>query len=328
MLTTDYPPFRPAGFLNGPHRQTLAAFMAPGLMSVYSAAPRVVQLADGDRLVVHDDKPKAWITGDRIVIMLHGLGGCHGSSYMRRTADRLRRAGIRVVRVDLRGCGTSKFISRGHMHAGCSHDLNDVVRFVLDLSPISKITLVGFSLGGNIVLKTVGDWGIDFPRNVDSTIAVGPPIDLAHSSWNLRQWGNRFYDYYYAMRIKNQVTERRYKVANLIDNGAVLPNRLVHLDDQFVAPVSGFRGADQYYERCSSAPLLKNINVPTVILTAQDDPIVPFEMFSNFEKSSYVDLVSPKYGGHLGFVGRHPTDPDRHWMEWRISKWIAALDDV
>ena len=336
MIVADYPPLKPLRFgpiplnwASNAHVQTIGATLLPCPSSTRIAVKHIVPLADGDRLVIHDDQPKNWITGDRIAVFVHGLCGSHQSAYVKRTAMKLRRHGIRTVRVDLRGFGDSTLISRGNMHAGCSQDLRDIVSHVHHrLSPLSKMTLVGFSLGANILLKTLGEWGSRSPDHVDSAIAVSPPIDLLTSSMNLRRFGNRIYDNYFMRRLGHQLTLRRRKVAGLVDNGLnPLPKRLVHFDDQFVAPVSGFSGAREYYEKCSSAPLLADVAVPTILVASRDDPVVPFEMFSQWKMSKSIDLVSTRHGGHLGFVGANPRDPDRHWLDWRICSWIDQIDD-
>ena len=287
----------------------------------------MVHLRDGDRLVIHDDQPAQWITGDRIVIILHGLVGCHGSPYMVRIADKLNRHGIRTMRVDMRGFGDSSFISRSHLHGGCSPDLDDIIDDVSRHSPLSKLSVIGFSIGGNVSLKAAGDWGDSPPQNVDSIFAVSPPVDLQKTAGNLRQFGNRIYDYYFMRQLKKHLTLRRRKVAGLVDNGLnPLPDRLLQFDDEFVAPVLGYSGAREYYAACSSGPVLKNISVPTIILSSEDDPIVPFEIYSENEMSTRVSVVSTKQGGHLGFLGRSFRDPDSHWMDWRIVNSIVRMD--
>lgn len=328
-MLTDFPPFKPKRLLKSGHAQTLGAFLFRGKRSAYQAKKWVVDLHDGDQLVIHDDQPESWITGDRIVILFHGLCGCHSAPYMVRASDKLRRHGIRTIRVDMRGFGESTFVSKSHLHGGCSDDANSVVDYVHRLSPLSKISLVGFSIGGNIVLRTIGNWGELSHSNVDSAIAVCPPIDLVHCASNIRQRGNRIYENYFVRRMSEQVAIRRRKVEGLVDNGlAPLPNRLIHFDDQFTAPCWGYRSALEYYEDASSSPVLSRVAVPTIILTSQDDPVVPFSMFQRSSLSSYIDLVAPPHGGHLGFLSRVQTDPDRHWMDWRICNWIRRLDEV
>lgn len=288
---------------------------------------RLVNLSDGDRLAVHDDRPDSWITGDRIAVLMHGLCGSHASPYLARIAARLRRLGVRTVRVDFRGCGSSQWYSRHHLHAGCSRDVADVVDWLHEISPLSQISLIGFSLGAAITLKTLGEWGVNAPDQVDSAIAVAPPIDLARCCGQLRKFGNRIYDYYFTHQLKRHLQWRRQHIAGLVDNGLKqLPDRLVHFDDQFTADVWGFDGARDYYEKCSAAPLLPRIAVPTIILTSRDDPVVPFDMFAEHDRSEWVDLVSTPRGGHLGFLAGRTRDPDRYWMDWRICDWIGQLD--
>ena len=329
VLTAKHKPFRPFAICRNPHVQTVGAFLFRGKMSDYSAVKHVVRLVDGDRLVIHDDRPNSWITGDRIAILVPGLCGCHASPYMRRVSDKLRRSGVRTIRADMRGFGSSELISRSHVYAGCSQDIRSILEYVSQLSPISQISLIGFSLGGNIIMKTLGEWGPHYPRNVDSAVAVSPPIDLLHSSWSLRRNGNRFYDYYFAAQLRARLSFRRRKVKGLIDNGMnPLPDRLLHFDDRFTAPVWGYSGARDYYQNCSAGPLLKAVRVPSIIVTSDDDPIVPAEMYDNFEMSSQIEMVTTRAGGHLGFLGPNRGDPDRYWLDWRICRWIASLDDA
>ncbi len=326
VFAADFPPFRPSPLFRSAHVQTLGAFLVRGRQTKYNAVKHLVPLSDGDRLVIHDDKPENWAAGDRIVIMFHGLCGCHRSPYMVRIAGKLQQIGIRTIRVDMRGFGDSTLISKSHMHGGCYQDAVSVIDFVHQLCPLSRISLVGFSIGGNIVLKTLGMWGSESHDNVDSAVAISPPIDLIHCAWNLRRYGNRIYEKYFISRLKAQLSKRRKLVKDLVDNHITpLPNRMIHWDDQFTAPLWGYSGAREYYEDASSGPLLDRINVPTVILTSQDDPVIPFSMFDRHSFSGYVELVSTQHGGHLGFLGQG-EDPDRHWMDWRICQWIKSLD--
>ena len=212
FLSESFPKFYPKRGMAGRHAQTLGAFLLRGKRVDYSATSSIVDLFDGDRLVIHDDQPESWITGDRIVILLHGLCGCHGSPYVVRTTSKLNREGIRTIRVDMRGFGDSTFISKNHLHGGCSQDLLSVIRFVRRMSPLSSISLVGFSIGGNIVLRTLGKWASEVESIVDSAVAICPPIDLIESSRNLRNQGNRLYERYFIRRMSEQLQTRSRQV--------------------------------------------------------------------------------------------------------------------
>ena len=203
----DYPRLQPSFWLRNPHLQTIATVWTKAPKTKRVAIRRLVPLADGDRLIIHDDRAKSWITGDRIAVLIHGLCGSHKSPYIQRIATKLRRHGIRTIRVDMRGFGDSTLISRGHLHAGRSDDIRDIVQFINHLSPLSKISLLGFSLGGNILLKYLieksrGTSGFRQPEDpVDSAISVSPPVDLRECSANLRAFGNRLYDHYFVGRL-------------------------------------------------------------------------------------------------------------------------------
>ena len=328
MLIAEHPPFRPFPTLRSAHLQTLGAYFFRRTVPKYRAVKHTVNLFDGDRLVLHDDQPESWITGDRIVILFHGLCGCHRSPYVARIANKLNRRGIRTFRIDMRGLGDSSLISRSHLHGGCYQDVESVIQFVYRLTPLSKMSLVGFSIGGNVILKTLGRWAEAAPDYVDSAIAVSPPVDLIHASWNLRQYGNRIYELQFMNRLKTQLTMRRKRVKNLVDNKLCpLPTRLVHWYDQFTAPCWGYSEALEYYEDASSCEQLHRVSVPTIILAAQDDPIVPYSMYSEYPMSDQIEMVSTRYGGHLGFIGANGQDPDRYWMDWRVCHWVMSMED-
>lgn len=322
-LSETFPSFYPKRYLKNGHSQTLGAYFLRGKQPVYSAKSYIVDLFDNDRLVIHDDEPESWITGDRIAILLHGLCGYHAAPYMVRAVDKLNRAGIRTIRVDMRGFGDSTFISRSHLHGGGSQDLLSVIRFVNKLSPLSAISLVGFSIGGNIILRTAGKWRSKIEGIVDSAVTICPPVDLIECSGNLRNRGNRLYEKYFIKNLGRQLALRRKSVEGLVDPGMTsIPDRLIHFDDQFTAPSWGYSSALDYYRDSSSGPWLNKIEIPTVIVAAKDDPVVPFSMFSRFEMSTEIELFAPANGGHLGFLAGKSSDPDRHWMDWRICQAI------
>lgn len=336
-MSNRFPKFQPSRLLALPHVQTLGAFLFPGIQkhgnvgvaeSCSSKLQRTVELHDGDHLVIHDDCPQGWQTGDRIVILLHGFCGDHRSPYVVRLANKLNQNKIRSIRVDFRGFGLSTYVSRSHLYAGCSHDVADVVSDVHEMHPSSNISLVGFSIGGNILLKLLGEWGNDFPQFIESAVAVSPPIDLVYASWNIRNRGNQIYEAYFVKRLRESMTTRRRCVPNLLDTGVnPLPRRLQHWDEQLTAPIWGFRNAQDYYQQCSAGPLLKNVRVPTKILWSEDDPMVPFDSIERFTVSNQIELMETKRGGHLGFLNQRKTaDPDRYWMDWRILEWILEHD--
>jgi predicted alpha/beta-fold hydrolase len=310
--------------LRSGHAQTLGGVYFPGRLPAYRAGRHFVELDDGDQIVLHDDCPEAWRPGDRTALLLHGLGGSHQSAYMCRIAHKLADAGVRAFRMDLRGCGAGIALARMPYHSGRSEDATAALEFVARHCPGSPTTLVGFSLGGNIVLKLLGECGATPPGGLDTAMAVNPPIDLlASSAWMARPT-SRLYDRYFARLLVRQLAEWK---AVAPDAASVefsrRPRRLVELDDAFTAPVCGFGTAENYYRTCSSARFVSGIRLPTLIIAAQDDPLIPGHSFATIRFPASVELRMAPGGGHLGFIGRRGIDVDRRWMDWRVVDWVV-----
>jgi predicted alpha/beta-fold hydrolase len=324
-LDCSFPPFRPHALLRGAHAQTLAGVYLPSRVPEYRAAHHEVPLADGDRVVLHDDCPRGWGPGDRVALLIHGLAGCYESGYMQRIAHKLAQRGVRAVRMDLRGCGAGVRLARLPYHSGRSEDAAAALETLERLAPRSPVTLVGFSLGGNIALKLAGELGDQRCGGLDSVIAVCPPVDLAACSRQIQKRPNQFYDRYFVRLLRQQVAGR----ARLVPDAAVLergarPRTLWEFDNVYTSVVCGFGTADGYYAQASSLPLLSRIRLPAVVLASRDDPLIPPDALQNARLPAAVRLHLTEHGGHLGFVGRAGVDPDRRWMDWRVVDWVLA----
>jgi uncharacterized protein len=325
IVNCSFPPFRPHPLLRGGHAQTVAGVFLPGRRDRYRARRHRVALPDGDQIVLHDDCPPGWRPGKRAALLVHGLGGCHESLYMQRIAHKLAARGVRSFRMDLRGCGAGLELSRLPYHSGRSDDAADAIRALEQIAPNSPVTLVGFSLGGNITLKLAGELADRPCGNLDSTMAVCPPVDLAACSRQIRKRSNRLYDRYFVRLLMQQVAERRRRLpAAPTSRFARLPRSLWEFDDAFTAIVWGFGTADNYYAEASSLPLLAEIRLPTLILSARDDPMIPPRVLESASLPPAVRLHMTDRGGHLGFVGRRGVDADRRWMDWRVVDWVLA----
>jgi predicted alpha/beta-fold hydrolase len=319
----DVPPFKVHPFLRTAHLQTVIAPYLPFRPIPYSAKQHVVALADGDRVVLHDDVPAQWQPGGHVALLVHGLGGSHQSGYVARAALKLSQLGVRAFRMDLRGCGAGYNLARKPVHAGRSDDVAAALASVRKLCPASPIVVVGYSMGGNLVLKMAGEFGEDVPAQLDSVVSIAPPLDLHACSKNLRTGMNRIYDKHYVWRCIRQVERRRRLVPNALHRDLwPRPRSLREFDNVFTAPLGGFNDADDYYDQASARRVVPNIRVQTLILTAVDDPIIPA---SGFEQINYPDCVHVRMasaGGHMGFFSRAGLDPDRRWMDWRVVDWV------
>jgi predicted alpha/beta-fold hydrolase len=320
----NVPSFEPFRLLKSGRAQTVFTQFIPGQTRPYQARQHFVDLPDGDKIVLHDDCPESWRVGDRTALLLHGVTGCHGSPYLVRIADKLNRIGVRTFRMDQRGCGAGMKLARYAGHAGRSEDARAALEAIQRLCPQSPCAIVGYSLGGNIVLKLLGECGASLPPNLDSAVAVSPPIDLVCCGENIDRGFNRLFSRKFARSLVRFVEERREFIAGLEEvKLSPTPRSIVDFDNRVTAPLSGFDGVWDYYRRCSSSPHLNKVSIPTLIITAQDDPVIPFEMFERTELSSTTTLLATTQGGHVGYYAARGSDPDRWWVDWRIIDWIT-----
>ncbi|HZN35290.1 MAG TPA: alpha/beta fold hydrolase [Pirellulaceae bacterium] len=339
-MSLAFPNFRPHPLIRGGHLQTVVGSYLPWLKVHYRARQHHVPLPDGDQIVLHDDLPASpvscslspvsrsdatWQPGDPVALLLHGLGGCHQSGYMQRCAVKLAERGYRVFRMDLRGYGAGFPLARHPVHAGRSEDAAAALSYVIETCPDSPIHLVGFSMGANIVLKLAGELGSQAPPHLASVMAIGPPIDLIECSKNMQRGWNRLYDRRFARNLVRFIQQRSQVRPDALSRPLVpQPRSLLDFDAIFTAPLSGFADTDDYYTQASSGRLLPRITVPTLIVTAASDPIIPVGPFERASYSPSTQLIITPCGGHLGFVGARGVDPDHRWLDWRIVEWVAS----
>jgi predicted alpha/beta-fold hydrolase len=318
------PPFDPHPLLPGGHAQTFATLLPSSVGPPSGTAVRLIDLPDGDAIALHDDRPAAWCDGDPVALLVHGLTGDHTSGYMQRIATRLVGCGTRCFRMDFRGSGAA--IGRSHYpaNAGRSEDARAALAAIRETCPGSSIAAAGFSLGGNLLLKLLGEDADEVA--VECAVAVNAPVDLEMSIDALGRGANRAYDWYFARRLMRHVAASRELMPGLAwPRPDREPASVREFDEMFTAPLSGYRDATDYYTRCSAKPLLCRIAVPTLILAASDDPLVPPESFDGADLGAHVSLRIVSAGGHLGFLARtRGRDPDRRWMDARVVEWLTA----
>lgn len=324
--TVGIPPFVPARGLANGHLQTFYGAFVPKRPKMIGTTQRKLRLEDDDFVVLHDDRPTAWERGDHVVLLLHGLAGSHQSGYMVRTASKLNERLVRTFRMDHRGCGAGVELSRAPYHAGSTSDLAAAIRMVERLCPGSPISIAGFSISGNVLLRYLGENPDEVPLSVFRAVAVCPPIDLHRclSRLHKSRLGQR-YDWYFTRRLLEHVTQSSLWRDDLpLAKAERLPRTLYDFDEMYTAPVSGFDSADHYYTEVSSKSVIPEIRVHTTILAAEDDPLICPQPFLDTTLPPNVSMCLTKHGGHLGFIGRSGIDPDRRWMDWRIIDWLLT----
>jgi len=322
------PPFLPHRLIPGGHLQTILSLRSP---PVGPLCPTLhwVTLDDGDQLALHDDTPADWRAGDPSVMLVHGLCGCRLSPYMLRLTDHFVRRGTRVFRLEMRGCGVGKDRSHGLTHAGRAEDCLAALSRIAELTGAGPIATIGVSLGGNQLLLAAGRIGSgeqaapDWIDRWDRLVAVSPPVDLLRCSENMQRPLLRGYNRYFIKHLLSRLPEPIRQSPDKIRRFTrPWPKTLWELDDRITAPLSGFASAADYYTRSSSAGWVPSIRIPTLILTAQDDPLVPVDSFTSVAAAvrdhDVVRLFIAPGGGHVGFFAR---GSERFYMDQVISHW-------
>lgn len=323
-LPPGVPLFRPGWGLRNGHLQTVYGVWRPARRRITGTVQRRLVFADGDAAVIHDDRPASWKRGDHVALLMHGLAGCKDSGYMVRTAARLLQRGVRVFRMDHRGSGAARMLARRPYHAGRIHDVEAAIRMLERLCPDSPVSVAGFSLSGNLLLRYLGHRPETLPLSLFRAVAVCPPIDLLHCVDYLANSGmGQRYDWYFARQLMNQIVNTPLWHDDLpIARSDRVPRRIIEFDELYTAPASGFQSAEEYYEYASARPCIGDIQVHTTVLASEDDPMVSARPWYDLTLPKNVTLCLTRHGGHLGFIGRRGVDDDNRWMDWRVVDWL------
>lgn len=313
--------FSPLPLLGNPHVQTILGNLFRGRPRTSRVVKRVVPLPDGDRIVLHETHGRSGANAP-IALLIHGLGGCHRSPYMARMTDRLTDAGWRVMRMDMRCAGAGIRLARRFYNAACSADVRAVVDRLRTAHPGTPIAIVGFSLGGGIVLKFAGELAADPPPELRAIAAIAPPIDLIRCSAMIARYP--LYDRFYVHHLTTQVAKHQQHFPDL--PAIVFPRgaNLRLFDELYTAPRWGYTDALDYYRKASALPWIESIRVPTFVLASRDDPFIAVEPFDALPKLDAVEVHIAPHGGHMGFLGPDGAGGIR-WAETQIVRWLNAV---
>jgi len=320
----------------GGHTQTLYAWAKPRRFPrLPEPSERFFDVAPDARVLAHchfQGGEKGGM-GEPVptLILLHGLEGSSHAHYMRGMSDKAWAAGWNVVRLNQRNCGGTERLSKGLYHSGLTHDAQFIIRELIAGDGIQAIAVAGYSLGGNLALKLAGELGDAAPPELKAICAVSPTMDLAVCVEALERRSNFPYQWNFVRNLKGRM---RRKAAAWPGEYSLDPLKgmwtVRQFDEAYTAPYHGFRDADDYYFRASAMRVIDRIRIPTLILTAEDDPFVPASSFRDpaVTNNPNVHVAITKYGGHCAYVERENGEYDGYWAEREVIRFVnCQIDD-
>jgi len=315
--------FSPFPLLGRATSQTLMG----GIPSLVPAPPSMtvlVPLTDGDMLAAEVSTPDRWRAEESTVVLVHGLCGSDKSPYLVRLARRFYQRGVRVVRMNMRGCGSGARMAKTPYHAGSSGDVVAMLTALKHETPDSSFSLVGFSMGGNIALKVAGDLGDEASRLVDMAVAIAPPTDLTSAMHLVSKAKNRLYEGVFVKCLLQEVEDRHKAFPELGPYRLPSDIRMFGFDELYTAPMCGFANAIDYYQKASSLPTVGNIKIPTHVLFAEDDPLVDHTLLDNIAIPDCLHVWKTQQGGQLGFLGNPLLGRGMRWLDSLITQWVLC----
>jgi hypothetical protein len=320
-------PFIPHRLLTTGNAQTIGAYLWPARFRqrdetgdderLFAVAPDSKVLARCRWQPVRADHPT--------IVMWHGVEGSITSAYMLTTANKAFQAGFNVVRVNVRNCGGTEHLSPTLYHGGMSDDLRAVIDELIHSDRLPEIFIVGFSLGGNKVLKLAGEYGDDPPPEIRGVCAVSPSINLRAGCDLLMQPRNWVYHQDFLFNLKRRIKIKEKLFPGLYDSTRLRGIRTIEqFDARYIAPAFGFESVNDYYARASALPVMDRIRIPTLIIHAADDPFIPIEPLRDpsVTTNPYILMIETERGGHVAFLSDEPRgDEDRFWAENRLVEF-------
>jgi predicted alpha/beta-fold hydrolase len=309
----------------GGHWMTLLAWGKPRqFRSLPAPQPRLFDVAPGTRVLAHCHwQPSSW--EHPTLIALHGLESSSDAHYIRGLAHKAFSFGFNIVRLNQRNCGGTEHLSDGLYHSGLTHDPIAVMQELIDVDRLRTFAIAGYSLGGNLALKLAGDFGANPPKELRAVCAVSPTMDLAVCVDALEEKQNRIYQWHFVKNLKRRMRRKARAWPGRFALDSLSRIRTIReFDDAYTAPFHGFLGAADYYHRASAMRVIDKITVPTLIITADDDPFVPSGPFRDpavTGNKNITVLVTP-HGGHCGFIEEPNGDYDGYWAEREVVEFV------
>jgi predicted alpha/beta-fold hydrolase len=316
--------YSPAWWIPGGHLQTLWG----KLFRRQPPAPTTLErweTPDGDFVELHR---LSAAPGTPRVLLLHGLEGTVRSHYAQGLLNEAARRKWGADLLIFRSCGSEPNRTRRFYHSGETTDAALVLERVSREYPTSPLAIAGVSLGGNVLLKFLGERGNDLPPQLKAAAAISVPFDLSRSSRRINRGFSRFYQQFFLNSLRRKAREKASRFPDLAPADKISGLRtLEDFDNLITGPLHGFRDAEDYYQQSSSLPRLKHIKLTTLLLSAVDDPMLPPEVLDEVQdiarRNPALRLEFVQQGGHAGFIaGSRPWHPF-YYAEYRVGEFFA-----
>ena len=316
-------PRRP--FIGG-HAQTIVGNFLPRRNELPAPEERVVEVEPGMSVLCHchwqADRSQAMT-----IVIVHGLEGSTESQYVIGTGSKAWLAGMNVVRMNMRNCGGTENLGPTLYNSSMSRDVGTVAETLIREDGLTRIALAGFSMGGNLVLKALGEWGSDAPPQIKAGVGVSPAMDLAASADALHEPANRIYEWKFLRGLRRRVERKAALFPNRYDTRYLHGLRsLREFDDQITARYCGFVDAHDYYARAASSQFLPHITVPTLVLHSDDDPFIRVlpDTRRKLLENPCITYLETEHGGHCAFLAA-PDGYDGRWAERQAITFVQRV---
>ncbi|MBZ5506693.1 MAG: alpha/beta fold hydrolase [Acidobacteriia bacterium] len=317
-----FDPFAPRPYLRNRHAMTLAGNFLPRKNSLPEAEECLFRVDAEAQVLCHchwqQDAERS-----PAVIIVHGLEGSSLSQYVIGNAGKAWAAGMNVVRMNMRTCGGTEGLTPTLYHSGLSGDVGAVLRAVIEQKRVRRVGLIGYSMGGNLVLKLAGELGTNAPAELKVVAAVSPAADLAASADAMHVGSNRIYEWKFLLSLMRTFERKRKLFPGRYKKVERFPVSIREFDDVITARYCGFESAQDYYTRAAASRVIDTIALPSLVIHAMDDPFIRLlpETRSRILANPHITLLETPHGGHCAFLAQ-PNGYDGRWAERQIMHFF------
>jgi predicted alpha/beta-fold hydrolase len=326
-MDTANQPFEPHTLLKNGHAMTIAAAFWPRRFQLPRAEDRLFQLDAESRLLARCH----WQPGKRrdvpVLVIVHGLEGSSDSNYVLGLSENAFHRGYHVVRINQRNCGGTEALTPTLYNSGMSGDYRAVFEELCNNGGSRQIFFAGYSMGGNLVTKMAGEYGDAVPKALKGICAVCPALDLAACADALERRDNFFYQRHFVRGLMSRYARKAKLFPERYAQNGFGPIRTVReFDDEITAPQFGYHDAQDYYEAVGAKKVVSQVRLPMLIITAQDDPFVPYASFlrAKITHNPAIRFLAPEHGGHCGFISKY-RGAKRFWVELQIVDFCDEI---